>query len=409
MANLVCRGLDLRLMSIAEKTGVIFTRYADDMAFSGEKIPTLAEIAIAVEAEGFQLSARKKKLTKLGQAHFVTGLSIQDPSRPHVPRLIKRKLRQQLYYCAKHSTQDHFLRTKHKVGEGINQLDGMIRYVSFIERGTSFDFRAEWERLQSRDDVSPSVGADYRKEHVHYFVAVDESIIEIAGRHILAVGFALYEDENAVDSVIREVLENYHADPYAAGKKADITKRGLHYVDAHPALRATFIERLPMVPVRTLVGLTDLPVNDAEAKSQAYQHVFGWGYTQLCKRADRGQLTFRIEDSNIIDRGVLASIVKDAYALLTATGMKRPTIAPEILFVTKTVAAVAVPDFMLGILGAYVKAFDASGEKIAKGELSVREFERVRDRFTLIHDLDTKHYYSRRNPLRQNSLSERPT
>jgi RNA-directed DNA polymerase len=407
VANLTCRTLDARLLLLAAETGATYTRYADDMAFSGDAVPTLVQVARALEAEGFFIAEKKHRLTKRGQAHFVTGLSVQDPVRPHVPKKMKRKLRQEMYYSAKHSIESHLLKCGKNLSEGVNHLDGMVRYVSHIEKGTAFDFRQKWEQLQARDDVSPSVGSDYGKERRTYFVAVDETIIEARGRRFIAVGFALYEDEKSVDAAVNETRDAYLADAFAPGKKGDIVKRGLHYADAHAHLKAKFIERLPTIPMRVLVGVAELASESREDKASAYLRVFRWGFANICGRADRGALKLRVEGAPFIVKADVEGAMAQLYEVRRVANISRPAVMPELAFVGKEFAAISLPDFMVGVLGTYVKEHGGPQAESGASCVAVGHFERLRDRFSLIHDVDTGRYYSRRKPFHGGSLDER--
>ncbi|WP_458070796.1 reverse transcriptase family protein [Rhodanobacter sp. BL-MT-08] len=407
VANLACRSLDVRLLSLANEAGATYTRYADDLSFSGDTVPTLVQVASALEAEGFSIAEKKHRLTKRGQAHFVTGLSIQDPMRPHVPKKMKRKLRQALYYSEKHSIQDHLLKCGKKMGHGVNYLDGMVRYVSHIEKGTAFDFRKKWEQLQARDDMSPSVGSDYGKERRNYFVAVDETIIETKTKRFIAVGFVLYQDEKPVDVAVQETRDAYLADSFAPGKKGDIARQGLHYADAHAHLRAKFIERLPGIPMRVLVGIAELAGESNQAKAEAYLRIFRWGFANICGRADHGALKLFIEAAPFIMKADVENAMASLYAVRKAANISRPAVMPEVAFVGKSFAAISLPDFMLGVLGTYVKERECTPGELSSSGVAVGHFERLRDRFSLIHDVDTGRYYSRRKPFNAGSLDDR--
>lgn len=397
VANLIARDLDRRLTEIAAKVGAVYTRYADDIAFSGKTVPVLADVMRAVEAEGFQVSTRKQRLTKSGQAHFVTGLSIQDAKRPHAPKPMKRRLRQELYFSGKFGIAEHLIKSNEGIGEGINRLDGSVRYVSFIERGTRFDVSAEWERLLARDDLRPDVPSNHKTRSESWFVAIDETYFEAYGQHFAALAFVLYEDPNKVEAPLRAVLADYLAHPFESGRKKDIEQKGLHYADAHPALQNSVIQQLPMLPMRTLVGITRIDSKAAEELASCYLRVFQWGLSNLFKRADRKQLTLCVEQGPAVDSAKLNELVRYQYSVLEKLGRARPVEQPKLEIVGKSFLAITVPDFMLGVLGGYVKADKNVG---------LLRFEQVKDRFTLIVDVDRRKYYSRRNPFRREFLAE---
>lgn len=84
LANLACYRLDLRLSGYASKRGLVYTRYADDMSFSGPSAAALAKslpmIRHIVATCGFRLNDRKTRLAGAGRALRVTGLTVASGS-----------------------------------------------------------------------------------------------------------------------------------------------------------------------------------------------------------------------------------------------------------------------------------------------------------------------------------------
>ena len=98
LSNIVAKRLDYRLNGLAEKHGLNYTRYADDITFSGTKIPAwyASEAQRIVADEGFPVNARKcRHYTRPGR-RIVTGVSVAGPN-PKIPRNTKRKLKQEVY------------------------------------------------------------------------------------------------------------------------------------------------------------------------------------------------------------------------------------------------------------------------------------------------------------------------
>lgn len=399
IANLIARGLDDRLIALARAIGAKYTRYADDISFSGQVVPELPDIEREVEAEGFRVSPRKRRLTKPGQAHFVTGLSIQDPKRPHVPKAMKRRLRQELYYARKHSITEHLARLSQKVSVGVNRIDGLVRYVSYIEHGTKYDLTDEWEQLLVRDDLRPDVPSNRSKDSAPCFVAVDETHFETNGQHFVALAFVLYNDPIAVEEPLLRLLSDYAANPYEAGRKEAIEQKGLHFADAHPSLQRDIAKQLPKIPMRVLVGISRVPSTQSSELNAAYLRVFRWGWAMLCRRCDRKQLTFYIEQGPAVDATALNALIAQQYGVYENLGQARPAELPAVRIVDKSFVPIALPDCMLGILGGYVKTARKDNPAQALW------FEQVRDRFSLIVDIDRTVYHSRQRPFKADSLS----
>ena len=396
LANLACHDLDGRLTELAATHSATYTRYADDLSYSGVSLPNRAEISGILEAEGFALSETKFRITKRGQSHFVTGLSISDNSRPHVPKKMKRRLRQEIYYCKKFEIDEHLIREKQNVRAGLNRLDGTVKYVSFIERDTSHDYRAPWESLLARDDKRPTFSPRYERAPTQKYCAVDESIITVGASRYMAVAWALFSDLAKIETVAKRVLDAYLSDPFSAGKKADIQKEGLHFTAAHAELQSQFISELPILPFRCYVALKRFP--EAEEYSITYLDLLKWALSHMYSSCDRENLKVNIEQNTQINRSEVNQLFCRGYAVFKKAGIKRPLVEPIVEIVSKKSLCISIPDFMLGVLREFL-------EKAAKDAgATYTRFERLRDRYALIYDVDKKIGYSRRNPFHAAAL-----
>jgi RNA-directed DNA polymerase len=104
LANLVCFRLDRRLSGLAASFGAAYTRYVDDLTFSGDRgidggrFERLAgEI---VTEEGFRLNAAKTRSTSSAGRQTVLGTVVNV--RPTLPRSDRDALRALLHNCARH-------------------------------------------------------------------------------------------------------------------------------------------------------------------------------------------------------------------------------------------------------------------------------------------------------------------
>ena len=84
IANVCCYRLDCRLSGLAQSAGAEYTRYADDLSFSGgeefersvERFKTLA--AAIVHEEGFSVNHRKTRIMRRGVRQHLAGLTVND-------------------------------------------------------------------------------------------------------------------------------------------------------------------------------------------------------------------------------------------------------------------------------------------------------------------------------------------
>jgi retron-type reverse transcriptase len=102
VTNLLCRRLDRRLTGLAKRHGFTYTRYADDLTFSGDNGNAVGRLLRSVRsiltAEGFTEHPRKTKVMRRARRQEVTGLTVND--RPKVSRKELRELRAILHNAA---------------------------------------------------------------------------------------------------------------------------------------------------------------------------------------------------------------------------------------------------------------------------------------------------------------------
>lgn len=98
LANIVCRRLDSRLNGIANKFDADYSRYADDLTFSGSVaiIKALPLIRTIINDEGFSLAEHKLRIQRNGRRQEVTGLTTN--SGVAVPRYTRRRLRSIMHH-----------------------------------------------------------------------------------------------------------------------------------------------------------------------------------------------------------------------------------------------------------------------------------------------------------------------
>ncbi len=102
LANHAAFGLDCRLSGLAGRLGATYSRYADDLSFSGA--PYLARVlpervAQIVAEEGFALNPAKTRIARAGARQVVTGIVVND--HLNVPRPEFDRLKAVIHACGK--------------------------------------------------------------------------------------------------------------------------------------------------------------------------------------------------------------------------------------------------------------------------------------------------------------------
>jgi RNA-directed DNA polymerase len=105
LANLCAYRLDCRLAGLAASAGATYTRYADDLAFSGDgpfarSVDRFLALAgsIALE-EGFAIRHRKTRVMRRGARQMLAGAVLND--RPNIARDDFDALKATLHNCLK--------------------------------------------------------------------------------------------------------------------------------------------------------------------------------------------------------------------------------------------------------------------------------------------------------------------
>ena len=103
LSNMVCAEMDRQLAELAERSGVVYSRYADDMTFSSDECVLHApdgeffsHVKSIIEEHGFTLNEKKTRFQRRGQQRQeVTGLNVTD--KVNTTRRYTREIRSQLY------------------------------------------------------------------------------------------------------------------------------------------------------------------------------------------------------------------------------------------------------------------------------------------------------------------------
>lgn len=133
LANLCAFRLDLRLDALAKSMNAVYSRYADDLVFSGgrellagaQRFVALVG-AIALE-EGFALNRHKTRVMSASQRQQVTGLVVNR--FPNVPRKDFDQLKAVLHNCLRHGAASQ---NREGVRDFRAHLMGKIAYVASL-------------------------------------------------------------------------------------------------------------------------------------------------------------------------------------------------------------------------------------------------------------------------------------
>ena len=191
LSNFVFRRCDEDLSRLASQHGLNYSRYSDDLFFSGRDSihvdEIIREISKVLLSYGFRINTDKTKIRRRNHRQEVLGLTVND--RIHVTREYRRKLLQELYYLERFGKN-----CKGAVESGdylryMQQLQGKLAYVLHIDPENSNLWEAhlkpdirinKYSFLRERLCISPSV---------FYFRGVLKEIIMV--KELMHISFAL--------------------------------------------------------------------------------------------------------------------------------------------------------------------------------------------------------------------------
>ncbi|HKX63035.1 MAG TPA: hypothetical protein VJS65_14345 [Verrucomicrobiae bacterium] len=122
--------LDRRLAGFARKRGLAYTRYADDLSFSGDidrggAMQARQIITRIVESEGFKVNVTKTRLMGQGTRQTVTGVVVNQTLG--LSRQVRRRMRAAAHQLRNGSRLD-------SDGRQAAHLEGKLAYLSMLNK-----------------------------------------------------------------------------------------------------------------------------------------------------------------------------------------------------------------------------------------------------------------------------------
>ncbi len=175
LSNIICLNLDRRLTGLAQKLGLRYSRYADDLTFSlpaydastqksavtkakkNDSKPSqeressadnqligqlLGSVNKILREEGFDLNNDKTSVIRTGNQQSVTGMIVNGSGTPRVPRQIKRRLRAALHNLESGGSL--------RADETLDTLAGFAAWIASAEPELGRKYLAQIETIRER-------------------------------------------------------------------------------------------------------------------------------------------------------------------------------------------------------------------------------------------------------------------
>lgn len=112
ITNIIMRDFDEKVGAWCKGKNITYTRYCDDMTFSGsfDEGDVISFVSNELKQMGFFLNKKKTSVATQGKRQFVTGIVVNDFVNTSVE--YRKKLRQEVYYLKKFGVGQHMVRSK---------------------------------------------------------------------------------------------------------------------------------------------------------------------------------------------------------------------------------------------------------------------------------------------------------
>ena len=124
--------LDEKISKYTSQKSIRYTRYADDLTFSGDFNPhfLINDISTIVYNEGFSINPEKTRVARSNARQEVTGIVVN--SHMQISKEKRKQIRQQIYYIRKYGLESHLERIEENRANYLNHLLGQINFALFV-------------------------------------------------------------------------------------------------------------------------------------------------------------------------------------------------------------------------------------------------------------------------------------
>ena len=110
LSNIIAYEMDRKLQALSTEYNLTYTRYADDLTFSGDSInpnSILPQIAAILQENRFVLKETKTKYMPEHKRKIITGISISSGTKLTIPKVKKRELRKNIHFILTRGLAEH--------------------------------------------------------------------------------------------------------------------------------------------------------------------------------------------------------------------------------------------------------------------------------------------------------------
>ena len=153
LSNIVGYEMDRKLAALAAEYGLTYTRYADDLTFSGDVFPKeqiIPHVKGIIRDEKFEPNHKKTHFMNQSSRKIITGVSVASGVKLTIPKSKKREIRKNVYFILTKGLAEHQRRIGSHDPAYLKRLIGMLCYWRAIEPDNTYasDSIAALKRLE---------------------------------------------------------------------------------------------------------------------------------------------------------------------------------------------------------------------------------------------------------------------
>ncbi len=401
LANLYCFDLDLELKRLTEKYNVEISRYSDDITFSSDinNFPSTDEIKEIFEKYSFKINEEKTINLKYGQPQYVTGLSISNDKYPRVPKIMKRKIRQELYYLNKYP-ENYF-----NIEDGYTRLRtiyGKIVYILGIEKSLGKKYQSNFINILEDNDLyleNIYMDVPQKKSDLCTYHYIDES--ETPDKKTLILSLVSINGD-FLKNTITDRLTSLKSDLVSDLRNGLTDKqknRLFHYSEDDPNVKSDYISILRELNIEThlMFKSENEPLKKVTFQNNYYA-LFDSLMKNILRRYSNNKNIIVVEENSKITVTRLEQIVRIRGNFFPNTVISKSG---------KDDILLSIPDYMLGIVRDCMKKDFVEGmKKLKDGQIlkEDRDFSKISEKIRLIADLTNNQFFTRQNNNRLDCL-----
>jgi hypothetical protein len=394
LANLYCFDLDLEFKELAEEYNVEISRYSDDITFSSDinNFPSTDEIKEIFEKYFFKINEEKTRRLKYGQPQYVTGLSISNDKYPRVPKVMKKRIRQELYYLNRYP-KNYF-----NIEDGYSQLRaiyGKIVYILGIEKSLGKKYQSDFIKILEDNNLyleNIYMDVPQKKSDLCTYHYIDES--ETPDKKTLILSLVSINGDFLKNTISDRLtlLKSDLVSDLRNGLTEKQRSKLFHYCEDNIMVKEKYIPILRELNIEThLMFKSEKEPLKKEAFENNYYALFDGLMKNILRRYSKNTNIIVVEENSKITLTKLEDIVRKRGDYFPNTVISKSG---------KDDILLSIPDYILGIVRDCMKENFSEKLGTLKTGQKLKEdtkFCEISDKIRLIADLTNNQFFSRQN------------